>query len=410
MTEFDAHRATATRINVVLCAAYVASQFYRVANATIAPELMADLALSAEAMGAITGIFFLTFAAAQIPAGVLLDRFGPRYTMSGLFVIAVLGAVVFAMADSALALGIGRGLMGLGCAAGLMGSMVAFSRWYPADRFASLSATLFVVGGAGTLLGTTPLAWGAEVVGWRGAFVAMAILTAVFAVLLYAVVRDAPPGHSATEDPPETWPQIGRGLRDVMANIELWRVSAIQFVGYATVLTVIGLWAGPYLTDVHGLDPVDRGNVLLLLNVAALLGVLVYGRIDHYVPVRKWLIVTGALLAAAVLGILALLPKHDFWPAIILLTAFTVVGSYVMLNHAHARAILPDHLVGRGLTFQNLAVFLGISILQSASGLIVGAFEGSATATPETAYRAVFAFLAVCLIIAAAIFSRARTP
>ena len=137
MTDLDAHRAPAARIYVVLCAAYVASQFYRVANAAIATELMADLALSAEAMGVITGVFFLAFAAAQIPAGVLLDRFGPRYTMSVLFVVAVLGAVVFAVADGALALGIGRGLMGLGCAAGLMGSMVAISRWYPPERFAA---------------------------------------------------------------------------------------------------------------------------------------------------------------------------------------------------------------------------------------------------------------------------------
>ncbi|MDP6706818.1 MAG: MFS transporter [Alphaproteobacteria bacterium] len=391
----------------MLCAAYVASQFYRVANAAIAPELMAELSLSAEAMGVVTGLFFLAFAAAQIPAGVLLDRFGPRRTMSGLFALAVLGALVFAIADGAALLGLGRVLIGLGCAAGLMGSMVVIARWYPESRFAHLSATLFVVGGAGTLLGTTPLAGAVEFVGWRGAFHAMAALTAVFALALYLVVRDAPPGRRH-EAEGESWGEVWQGLRAVVANGQLWLVAAIQFVGYASVLTVIGLWGGPYLSDVHGLAPVPRGNMLLALNVAALAGVMAWGQIDRLVASRKWLIVSAACLTAAVLTVLALWPAPGLWLAGLLLVLFAACGSYVMLNHAFARRILPDHLVGRGLTFQNLAVFLGISAIQSASGVIVGGFESQGTAAPEVAYRAVFGFLAVLLVISALVFAFAR--
>ncbi|MBT4169552.1 MAG: MFS transporter, partial [Rhodospirillaceae bacterium] len=143
-------RRQALQIYLVLCGAYVASQFYRVANAAIAPELMVELELSAEAMGGITGLFFLAFAAAQIPTGILLDRYGARRTMAGLFAVAVLGAITFAAANGGVALAIGRILLGFGCAAGLMGSMVVIARWYPEERFATLTAMLFVVGGGGT--------------------------------------------------------------------------------------------------------------------------------------------------------------------------------------------------------------------------------------------------------------------
>ena len=152
-------RRQALQIYLVLCGAYVASQFYRVANAAIAPELMVELELSAEAMGGITGLFFLAFAAAQIPTGILLDRYGARRTMAGLFAVAVLGAITFAAANGGVALAIGRILLGFGCAAGLMGSMVVIARWYPEERFATLTAMLFVVGGGGTLLAATPLSW-----------------------------------------------------------------------------------------------------------------------------------------------------------------------------------------------------------------------------------------------------------
>ena len=400
-------RHQALQIYLVLCGAYVASQFYRVANAAIAPELMAELSLSAEAMGGITGLFFLSFAAAQIPTGILLDRYGARRTMAALFGVAVLGAITFAMADGGAGLAIGRILLGLGCAAGLMGAMVVIARWYPEARFASLTAMLFVVGGGGTLLATTPLAWAVEGIGWRGAFLAMAGLTGVFAVLLLLIVRDTPPGQVEAGNKGESWTEILAGLHAVIANRQLWLVSAIQFVSYATVLSVVGLWGGPYLADVHGLDGVSRGNVLLAMNVAVLAGVSLYGQLDRHAGSRKWLIVAGALITAAILALLAVLEKPEFWLATVLLLLFATIGSYVMLNHAHARAILPDHLIGRGLTFQNLAVFMGVAVIQSASGLIVGGFDHVDGRSPEIAYRWIFAFLAVLLVVAAAIFAKA---
>ena len=400
-------RHQALQIYLVLCGAYVASQFYRVANAAIAPELMAELSLSAEAMGGITGLFFLSFAAAQIPTGILLDRYGARRTMAALFGVAVLGAITFATADGGAGLAIGRILLGLGCAAGLMGAMVVIARWYPEARFASLTAMLFVVGGGGTLLATTPLAWAVEGIGWRGAFLAMAGLTGVFAVLLLLIVRDTPPGQVEAGNKGESWTEILAGLHAVIANRQLWLVSAIQFVSYATVLSVVGLWGGPYLADVHGLDGVSRGNVLLAMNVAVLAGVSLYGQLDRHAGSRKWLIVAGALITAAILALLAVLEKPEFWLATVLLLLFATIGSYVMLNHAHARAILPDHLIGRGLTFQNLAVFMGVAVIQSASGLIVGGFDHVDGRSPEIAYRWIFAFLAVLLIVAAAIFAKA---
>ncbi|MDP6255377.1 MAG: MFS transporter [Alphaproteobacteria bacterium] len=404
----DPKRRQALQIYLVLCSTYVASQFYRVANAAIAPELMAELELSAEAMGGITGLFFLAFGAAQIPTGVLLDRYGARRTMTWLFAVAVVGAITFATAEGGAVLAIGRILLGIGCAAGLMGSMVVIARWYPEERFAALTAMLFVVGGGGTLLATTPLAWAVEVIGWRGAFLAMAGLTGIFALLLFFIVRDAPPEHAGTGDRGESWGEVLSGLRSVLANRELWLVSAIQFICYATVLTVVGLWGGPYLADVHGLDGVARGNVLLALNIAVLVGVSLYGRLDHHIGQRKWLIVAGALATAAILALLAALEKPDFWTATVLLLLFAAVGSYVMVNHAFARAVLPDHLIGRGLTFQNLAVFLGIASIQSASGLIIGSFSNDGGQSPEIAYRWVFGFLAVSLVCAAAIFANAR--
>ena len=391
----------------VLCAAFMASQFFRVSNAVIAPELMRTLSISSEAMGVITGAFFFAFGIMQIPTGILLDRFGPRRTMSGLFVIAAAGSAVFATAEGTAGLVAGRALIGVGCAAGLMGMLVAIARWYPPERFAKLSSMVYVVGGAGVLFATTPLAAAADTIGWRGAFWAMTGVTLGFAAMLFAMVRDAPPGREV-ESARETFGEMLGGVREVCANRQLWHVCAIQFVNYGSIIAVIGLWAGPYLNDIHGLQGVLRGNVLFVINVSMLAAVIGYGVVERKLRSRKRAIAGGSVASAAILLILAFWPGIGMWPGIALLVAFAVTSGHIMLNHAHARAVLPDHLVGRGLTLQNVAVFFGVATMQSVTGLIIGKFTEVGEAAPDIAYRSVFGFLAVMIVVSLLLYLPAR--
>ena len=401
------HSRIAVRMLAVLCAAFMASQFFRVSNAVIAPELMRTLSISSEAMGAITGAYFLAFGIMQIPTGMLLDRFGPRRTMSGLFVIAACGSAVFATAEGALGLAVARALIGIGCAAGLMGILVTIARWYPPERFARLSSTVYVVGGAGVLFATTPLAAAADTIGWRGAFWAMALITLGFAAMLFAMVRDAPPGK-VIDGANETFREMLAGVRAAGANRQLLHVCAIQFVNYGTILAIVGLWAGPYLNDIHGMQGVLRGNVLFVINLAMLAGVLGYGALERRLRSRKRAIAGGSVASAAILVVLAVWPDIGPWPAVGLLVAFTLTSAHIMLNHAHARAVLPDHLVGRGLTLQNVAVFFGVTAMQSATGFIVGAFAEAGEAAPDIAYRSVFGFLALMIVVSLLLYLPVR--
>src|SRR5690242_21933302 len=87
-------------IVMTLATAYMASHFFRAANVTIGLDLMRDLQIGPQALGALTGAFFFGFSAMQIPCGFFFDRFGPRRTVSGMLVLAVLGAALFTLAPS----------------------------------------------------------------------------------------------------------------------------------------------------------------------------------------------------------------------------------------------------------------------------------------------------------------------
>src|SRR4029077_12816710 len=135
------------------------------------------------------------------------DHFGPRRTVAGMLVLATIGVTIFTLAPTWPILLTGRVLMGAGFGAMLIGSMVVISRWFPPDRFSTLAAMVLSIGLLGNLAATTPLAWGTEQIGWRGVFGLMVGFTALAAITVWLVVRDAPPGHPflarKTETPAE---------------------------------------------------------------------------------------------------------------------------------------------------------------------------------------------------------------
>jgi len=387
---------------------YVASQFYRTANAVIAPDLMRELSLGPEAMGALTGAFYIAFAAVQIPLGILLDRYGPRATNLGLLAIAIVGAVVFAESDGMLGLTVGRVLMGVGCAGVLMGSIMVFMRWFPADRLATATAVMVATGGLGVLLATSPLGVVATAIGWRTTFHWTAVFTALLIVLTWAVVRDAPPGHAYHGARRESLSEVVAGLGPVLRHPAVKYLFVMQLASLSSVFTVLALWGGPYLADVHGLDTVARGNVLLAMSVASIVGNLIYGPLDRILDTRKGLVMVGGAITTALFALLAVLDGPPLWLAALILVGIGLIGSSTIVIHAQSRGLFPDHMVGRGLTVLNMAVMLGVALGQIVSGMIVGAFEPVDGVRPEIAYRLTFAYVGGFLGLA--LLAYARVP
>ncbi len=392
-----------------LATAYVASHFFRASNVTIGLDLMRDLAIGPEALGALTGAFFFGFAAMQIPCGFFFDHFGPRRTVAAMLVLATIGGAIFTLAPSWPVLLTGRVLMGAGFGAMLIGSMVVISRWFPPDRFSTLTALVLSIGLVGNLIATTPLAWASEAIGWREAFGFAVAFTGIAAVAVWLVVRDAPSGHPFLDRTPESPRQMWQGLMEVLRNPLLRPILALNFCSYACTFTVQGLWGGPFLREVHGLSAIEAGNVLLGAVVTYQFGMLAFGPLDRMLDTRKWIAVGGNLVTISMLATLALAAKPPVWLPVgaILVMGFVSAASTMVL--AHGRGIIPDRLIGRGMSTLNTAVMLGVAVMQTLSGIIVGAFEPLADgARSESAYRALFGVLTVVLLTAVAIYSSSR--
>lgn len=381
------------------------SQFYRTAMALLAPILTDEMGLTAERLGFLAAAYFFAFALMQLPVGMMLDRFGPRRTVAGLTVLGISGALIFALAPGYGGLLLGQMLIGVGTAGSFTGGIVICARWFRPQRAAMLTGLMLGIGNLGGVLAATPLALALEAWGWRNTMLAMAAWMLIDGLLILMLVRDAPPGHAQRERKPETPGEILAGLMQVLRTSEIWRLMALAFVGFASVMTIRGLWGGPYLLGIHGLDSIHAGHVLLAMTVGVILGAVGYGALEQPFDTRRGVGLVGGSGLAATLALLAALPHPPLWLVIAAFVAIGVCGQTYIMVLAHGRAGFADRLVGRVITTLNMAAFVGTFALQALSGVIVRAFQEPDGSVPEAGYRVLFAFLAAVVAAALAIYA-----
>lgn len=389
---------------------FLLSQIYRNTNALIAPDLALELSLSPAALGGVGASFFFTFALMQMPAGILIDRWGPRRAIARMQVFAVGGMAVASTAHSAEALTLAMVLMGMGASCNLVGSLVVCGRWLPSDRFATMAGVMIALGGIGHVLATAPLAVVIEALGWRGTYILLAALVAAAGILVYLVVGDSPPGKEVPVKDPRHRDSLLDGLRgtwEVMRSPDMRHIVAMTALGPATLFTLRALWAGPYFADVHGLDAQGRGNALLFMAIGIILGNLMYGPLDRRFDTRKGVVTVGAICLALTLAAVALIPAAPLWLAVALIGLIGLFATFDVALFAHARSLFPPHLSGRAITTVNLGLFTGVATLQFVSGLVVREAQERGL-TAADAYRIVFGFLALTCVSGLALYRRGK--
>lgn len=384
------------------------SNFFRASYGVLGPELTRDLALTPRALSLAAGSFFMALAVLQIPVGMLFDRFGPRRTVLGLSGLAVAGSVVQGVAETPSMLIASRWLIGFGCAGSFVAAIVVCSYWFTGPRFTTHLSWVFALSNAGTFLAATPLAAATAWAGWRAVSFGQGALMAVVAGVFALGARDFPPHRPPPPRPRERFAQVIQGLGQVLRAPGMWRVLAMHMFIYASMMTVLGLWAGPYLKDVHGFGPVQRGNILLAMALAQMVGLLWAGPLERALNTRKWVAIGGACVTVSLLGALALIPHPGRNLAVALLVLHCGLTSYSVVVVAHGRSLYDDRLAGRGVTLVNLSQLVGLTVLPILTGAVIGAFPPVSGAPPELAYRWAFGGMAAAVAAGALLYLGCR--
>ncbi|MEQ8398138.1 MFS transporter [Thalassobaculum sp.] len=335
---------------------YFLSYLFRSINAVIAPQLTAEVGLTAADLGLLTSCYFLAFASFQLPLGVLLDRYGPRRVQSVLLLSAAIGALLFAIGGSLAELAIARALIGLGAAGGLMSSFKAITLWFPKERWPLINGCFLAMGGLGAIAATAPLEEALEVTDWRGVFLILAAVT----VAVAAVIRFVVPERAAHGVAGGTLQEQIAGFKTVFVDRLFWRVAPLTITTMTANLAIQGLWAGPWLRDVAGLDRHGVAGYLLAIATSMTIGFVASGALADVcgrrgiglIPVIGWM--AGSFILTQAVITFELMPTAMMpWLAFGLLANGAALV-YPLLNRHFAIS-----LAGRASTGLNMLAFFG---------------------------------------------------
>ncbi len=372
---------------------YYLSYLLRTVNAVISPDLTQDLSLSAADLGLLTSAYFLTFAMAQIPLGIALDRFGPRKVEGGLLLLAALGAASFAMGDSLTELGLARGLIGLGVSACLMAGLKGFAMWYPAERQSSMTGYIMSAGALGALTASAPIEAVLPLLGWRGVFWIIAVIAAGVAAFIFISLPNQAP-HASGESVGQAFRSVGR----IFAARSFLRYagSAVFFTGGFMALQ--SLWAVPWLMNVNGLTLTQAANHLLILNLGMLGGQLSIGILGTRLArrgVTPLNLMQGGfslMLLVEVLILMQVGPLAVLWFLLGLLSSVNAQSYLATSMH------FPKAAFGRVSTAINLMAFVGAFAVQWGLGGVLDGLQAEGWEM-STALKAAFGGLLVLQVL-----------
>lgn len=366
------------RFFIPFAAAYFLSSLFRAVIGVISPELAREFSLSPQDLGALASLYFYAFAFAQIPAGVLLDRFGPRRAEGGLILAAAAGALLFCFADSFAALGAGRVLIGIGVAICFAAPLKAAAVWYPPEKQVALSGWIMLVGGLGASFATKPVELALAYFDWRALFAGLAVLSVLAAAGIAWAIRDIP-----VEREQRSMAEQWRGLGGLLVHRRFWWVMPWAFTGMGTFISVQGLWGMQWLMHGAGYTKADAASLLLAVSLISLSGYFFIGALSERLAQRG--ITNRHLLAAGMLlDLLSLLAISLRWPGEVVWWCLYGLGTslnvltYTVLSHG-----LPATLVGRGNTGLNLFMFIGTGSISFLVGWLISQLQAQGMATGQ---------------------------
>jgi MFS family permease len=383
------------RVFLPFVAVYYLAFLFRNINATIAGPLTSEFGLLAGDLGLLTSVYYLAFAVAQIPIGILLDRCGPRRVQSVVLVAAALGAALFAAADHYWLLLGGRALIGLGVAAAMAAGMKALVVWFPRERVPMLSGLMVTLGAMGALTATLPADFLISSVGWRGLFEILAMVSAGCALVIYLVVPEPPAVAPVAVEP------AANGLSRIYAEPRFWRLAPLSATCVGTAWALQGLWAAPWLSDVEGLDRTGVLRYLFVMAIALSMGALLLGvtsdrLLRHGVGPRALLGFVAAMFIMAQLTLILRLPVPSYLPWAVI----AAVGAMTVLSYTILAEYFPKEFAGRANAALNVFHIGGAFVLQYLTGMVLQLWTPLDGHYPAVAYQAAFALNVVFQIAA----------
>jgi MFS family permease len=351
---------------ITLSILYFFSIFHRVGIAPIAANLVTDFNTDNSVLGLMSGMYFYSYAAAQIPVGIMLDKIGTRKTLTVLGLVASLGNLIFALSPTVPVLALGRGLIGFGVGGFYVSALKALAVSYNPKRYATLTGVLTSVGNIGGVAASSPLALLALALNWREAFLI------VFAFMFFFVVV----AWFATKDIEDKLFKGKRSIRGdfgkIFSNRRLMKIVPIPFFVYGCFVSFQGLWAGPFLIDVYGMSKAAASLFFMFISIGFMVAFPLAGFLSDKINRKKPVLLSGIILSLLFWLVMAIFGGVlESYQLLALLVFLGVSYGFTCIFLTIPATLFPLEIAGSAIASLNIFNFVGGGFFQYLMGFII---------------------------------------
>ncbi|HEV3425684.1 MAG TPA: MFS transporter [Paraburkholderia sp.] len=389
--------STQLRVFLLFSAGYFVSYVFRGVNLGFAPLITHDMGLSAADLGLLTSLYFLGFAGAQLPAGVLLDHFGARRVTAGTLLFAAAGIWVFGAAHSIGVMMLGRLLTGVGVSVCLGAAFKALAQHFEAARLPLMNGLVMAVGGLGGVAVGSPLTWVLTFASWRAVCAGLGVLTILVALGLWTMAPETREGHRQAS--------LGtqfKGTWHILKSAAFWKIASFSVVTQGVFYAMQSLWVGAWMRDVMGLAPREAAAQVSILGFAMMAGCVGFGAAARGLERRGVSLYAFCGVGMALFVVTQLLIMFGApLPAGLLWAAYGIFGGTGILSYAVLARHFPPHMIGRGNTTLTLIIFLLIFGFQIGVGAVLSLWPATAGRYPPAAHFTAWSILVVLQVASA---------
>ncbi|MEM4406403.1 MAG: MFS transporter [Candidatus Methanomethylicaceae archaeon] len=376
-----------------LSSLYFFSIVHRVGVAVIAFDIMREFSTDASLLGLMSSMYFFPYALAQIPVGLLLDRIGIRRTVTILATISCIGSLIFSLSPSLLLLTLGRALVGFGVGGFYVSSLKAIAVWFESRRFATLAGLLTSIGNLGAIFASYPLAVMSLSFGWRHSFLIISVVMVALTILAWFRIEDESRERFHSKQ------SVSSDLKTVFSYREFQKMIIVPFLVYGLFISFQGLWGGPFLMDVYGMNKSDAGALILFIGLGFMIMSPVAGYISDKIMRRKPVLLAGMVMSL-VFWLLVSFFGNSFGSYALMATLFLLGASFAFCNiyMTISKELFGSEISGTSMASFNTFAFLGAGFFQYFMGFLLDSLYGGARSFPS--YQFIFSLATVCIVVA----------